>query len=160
MKKIVFQIILTVIVLMAFLAPAHSQGANAIDFTAVDINGNNIKLSDYHDNVVILDFWATWCGPCRREIPHLIDIKNTFKDKKFEIISIALERGSEDAAIQFVKQKKMNWIHIVNKKITTQLAQKYQIKFIPTMFIIQKGKIIATGLRGQALKNKIQQLVM
>jgi len=160
MKKILFNtLLITIAVLVLLVADVNAQVQEAIDFSAVDMNGKKINLSDYNDKVVILDFWATWCGPCRREIPNLIDIKNTYKNKDFEIISIALERGSEEKVIQFVKNNNMNWVHIVDKETAGQLAQKYGIRYIPSMFIIKDGKVVATGLRGQQLKDKINQLI-
>ena len=161
MKKPVSPLVLIMVSLL--LLPVSGTGTRdqeAIDFTAVDIAGNKIKLSDFNDRVVVLDFWATWCGPCRREIPNLIDIKNTFKNKKFEIISIALERGSEEAAIRFVKENRMNWVHIVDKQHAVSLAEKYQVMYIPSMFVIKNGKILASDLRGDELKNKIKELVI
>jgi thiol-disulfide isomerase/thioredoxin len=155
MKKIAVTLVL-IIMAGALLS---AQVAGVIDFNAVDINGNKIKLSEYKDKVVVLDFWATWCPPCRREIPNLVDIKNTFKNKPFEIISIALERGSVEAAIEFVKEYKMNWVHIIDKEVGRKLADDYKIMYIPTMYVIKGGKIVATGLRGHELKSKLNQLL-
>ncbi len=158
MKKLMFPILLVVLVVPFLLA--QSVGSNAIDFTAVDINGKNIRLSDFNNKVVVLDFWATWCPPCRKEIPNLIDIKKTFKNKNFEIISIdGFERNSDAEAVKFVRDNGMDWIHIVNKTIGGDIANKYQIQYIPTMFILKKGKIVAVGLRGEELKKKIQELL-
>lgn len=155
MRKIIFPLILIIFAVSAL----NAQTYDIIDFTADDMNGNKIKLSDFNDKVVILDFWATWCRPCREEIPNLIDIKNTFKNKKFEIISIALERGSSVKAVNFVKENKMNWVHIVNIEQTMELARKYQIRYVPTVYVIKNGKIVAAGLRGEALKRKIKELI-
>ncbi|MGD2086757.1 MAG: TlpA disulfide reductase family protein [Candidatus Aminicenantes bacterium] len=155
MRKVIFLLILTILAVSGLNARTYE----IIDFTANDMKGDKIKLSDFNDKVVILDFWATWCGPCRREIPNLIDIKNTFKDENFEIISIALERGSSEKAVRFVKENKMNWVHIVNKEQTMELANKYQISYIPTMYVIKNGKIVAAGLTGAALKRKIKELL-
>ena len=155
MRKLIFLSILIIFVVSGLKARTY----DIIDFTADDLKGNKIKLSDYNDKVVILDFWATWCRPCREEIPNLVDIKNTFKNKKFEIVSIALERGSGEKAVKFVKENKMNWIHITNREQTMELARKYQIRYIPTMYVIKNGKIVAAGLTGAALKRKIKELI-
>lgn len=155
MRKLIFLLLL--IILTA--AGLNARTYDIIDFTVEDMKGNKIKLSDFNDKVVILDFWATWCGPCRREIPNLIDIKNTFKNKNFEIISIALERSSGEKAVKFVKENKMKWVHITNREQTMELARKYQIRYIPTMYVIKNGKIVAAGLSGAALKRKIKELI-
>jgi thiol-disulfide isomerase/thioredoxin len=161
MKKLVLQLtVLVVLVMLPFLASGiGSQGL--IDFEARDIHGNRIKLSDYNDRVVVLDFWATWCGPCRREIPHLINLKKEFNNpNKFEIISVnGFERRSDQAAIKFVKEKKMNWVHIIDKKVGYDISEKYRVQFIPTVYVIDKGKIVASNLKGAALKQKIKELV-
>jgi len=157
-RKLVFLFVLVLLVL-SLSAQELNLGDRAIDFTAVDINGNEIKLSDFYDKVILLDFWGTWCGPCKKEIPNLIDIKNTFKNDDFEIISIALERGNYETAKRFVKDKRMNWVHVIDKPKGIELAQKYNIYFVPHVFIIKKGKIVAVHLKGSALKSKIGELV-
>jgi thiol-disulfide isomerase/thioredoxin len=151
---------LLIFVLYFYLLPKSASVTETVDFTAKDISGNNITLSKFKGKVVLLDFWATWCLPCREEIPNLIQIKNELKDKAFEIVSIALEKDSDEKAVKFVKEHNMNWVHIINKEKTKKIADDYKIKYIPTMHIIGKdGKIVASNLRGVALKNKLKELL-
>ncbi|MCP4220459.1 MAG: TlpA family protein disulfide reductase [bacterium] len=155
MKKTLFGLIIIMLVFSFVNAAAY----DAIDFTAKDTNGKKISLHGFKDTLVLLDFWATWCPPCRKEIPNLIDIKNTFKSDKFEILSIALERGSFDPAKVFVKEHKMNWVHIIDAAAAEKIAKSYRIQAIPTMYLVKNGKIVATGLRGHGLKGKIKKLL-
>jgi len=163
MRKLLFHIVSMTLLAGFFVAGltvnAGAAAVKAKDFDATDIDGNTINLSSYDDKIVVLDFWATWCPPCRNEIPHLIDIKNTFKDNNFEIISIALERGSDDAAVTFVRTRKMDWVHIIDKEKGQEIAEAYNVKYLPTMFVIQNGEIVAVGLRGDDLKNKLKELL-
>jgi len=134
--------------------------SDAINFTAFDINGNKIILSNYYDKLILLDFWATWCPPCKKEIPNLIDIKNTFKNQKFEIISVnGYERGEDSIAAKFVRDNNMNWIHIIDKKLGAEIAGKYNVQYIPAIFIIKNGKIVEANLRGEELKRRIGELL-
>jgi thiol-disulfide isomerase/thioredoxin len=160
MKKVTLVLVLMTIIMPFLIGQETGADANtAINFVAQDIAGNNVDLAAYKNKLVLLDFWATWCGPCRREIPNLLNIKETYKNAPFEIISIALERGSTDVVTQFVKEQKMNWVHIVDLASCQQIAGKYQIRYIPSMFLIKNGKIVATDLRGEELKEKIKQLL-
>jgi thiol-disulfide isomerase/thioredoxin len=158
MKKLLFQIMVVVMV-VPFLG-AYTVGRDAIDFTARDINGKTVKLSDHYDKVILLDFWATWCGPCRREIPSLVDIRKTFKDKNFVMISVdGFERRSEAEAIEFVKENNMDWIHIIDSNTGYAISQLYMVRGIPAVFVIQDGKIVAQDLRGDDLKAKLRELL-
>ena len=132
----------------------------AIDFEAKDIEGNVIELSKYKGKIVILDFWATWCPPCIKEIPNLKKIYSKYKGEDFEIISIALERKPKEHALKFVTDKKMNWVHIIDKNKGREIATDYKIRYIPTMYVInKKGEIIESGLRGEKLSEKITELL-
>lgn len=118
----------------------ESSVAPAFELSTTD--GGKINLSDYKGKVVILDFWATWCGPCRRGIPDLVDLKNTYKDK-IEIIGITVDQGNTlDKVIPFMQQYKINYpVAYANSAI----IQNYGgIEAIPTSFVIDKdGKIVS-----------------
>ena len=132
----------------------------APEFTLRDLSDQPVSLSQFRGKVVLLDFWATWCPPCRREIPNLIEIKNAFRHRNFEIISIdGFERHGNDRAFRFVREKRMNWIHIIDKQKGKEIARMYGVEYVPATFVIKNGKIVAAGLRGHELKAAIRELV-
>ena len=147
-------------IILLFSATIYPLSGPAIDFEAVDINGKNIKLTEFKGKIVILDFWATWCPPCIKEIPNLKKIYSKYKDDDFEIISIALERKPKEHALKFVSDKKMNWVHIIDKAKGKEIATDYKIRYIPTMYVInKKGEIVESGIRGEKLGEKIAELL-
>jgi peroxiredoxin len=138
---------------------AYGSGALPPDFEVKDIAGQVVKLSGLKGKVVLLDFWATWCPPCRVEIPNLLDVYKQFKDEKFVLISVSLDRDI-DAALKFVRDKEMNWIHIIDRESSNRIAALYQVEYIPSTFVINRaGKIAASQLRGSELKEKIANLL-
>jgi peroxiredoxin len=154
-----FAAFVLMIVAAAALSGAQAAGDTPPDFTATDISGAEVTLSRLKGNVVLLDFWATWCPPCRAEVPNLIDIQKSFKNKKFVLLSISLDRDL-DAARRFVKEKGMDWVHVIDAGAAGELAEKYQVAFIPTTYVIDRqGRIAAAQLRGGALKERIAALL-
>ena len=139
---------------------ANNNSETAPDFTLTDTKGNKVKLSDFKGKIVILDFWATWCPPCRRGIPDLIELQKTYK-KNLEVIGISLDTDSKSDVVPFMKK------HGINYKIVygnNDVVQKYgNIQAIPTSFIIdQKGKIVTSfvGLqRKETYKDQIDKLI-
>jgi cytochrome c biogenesis protein CcmG/thiol:disulfide interchange protein DsbE len=112
----------------------------ASDFNLEDLKNNKVSLKDFKNKIIILDFWATWCPPCREEIPDFIALYNIFKIKGVEIIGISLDR-SRDKVYSFVKLNNVNYpILFGNSKVSTDYGG---IRAIPTTFIInQKGEIV------------------
>ncbi len=144
---------------MAFSGLGQEVGNTPPDFTVTDIAGSKLTLSGLKGKVVLLDFWATWCPPCRAEVPNLLDIQKNFQDKKFVLVSVSLDRDL-DAARSFVREKGMDWVHVIDASAARELADKYQVEYIPSTFVIDRqGKMAATQLRGDALKNKIAALL-
>jgi thiol-disulfide isomerase/thioredoxin len=159
MKLIKTSIFIAIFILgLAVFCQAQAIGEPP-DFNVKDISGQTVKLSELKGKVVLLDFWATWCPPCRVEIPNLLEIYRLFKNKNFILISISLDRDIP-LARQFVKEKEMNWIHIIDSESSNRIASLYEVEYIPATFIIDgKGKIIARNLRGAELKNTIASLL-
>lgn len=129
----------TVFALTAGPAPeGEMKGKKAPDFTLTSVDGKKVKLADYKNKIVIVDFWATWCGPCRRGIPDLVALQNEYK-KDVVIIGISVDRDKK-AVPPFVKEYKINYpIVYADAAITEQYGG---IQAIPTSFIIGRdGKI-------------------
>lgn len=117
-----------------------------------DMNQKIVKLSDYDNKIVLLDFWATWCGPCLVELPNVIAAYKKYKNKGFEILGISLDNVDRETFTKFIKDKDMNWTHIYDGKgWQSKVSKSYGIDAIPATFILKNGKIVAKNLRGSQL---------
>lgn len=133
----------------------------APDFTAPDPEGNQINLSEILGKVTILDFWASWCRPCRLENPNFVKLYDKYHEKGLNIISVSLDRENQKSRwIKAIEKDNLSWYNVSNLKYWQDpVALMYNITSIPATFILDdKGTIIATRLRGSALEKKIDEL--
>ncbi len=137
-------------------------GKPAPEFSAPDVNGKTVALSDIIGKVTIIDFWASWCKPCRRENPNVVKVYKKYHDKGLEIISVSLDRnGQKDRWLKAIEDDKMDWYHVSNLQYWNEpVAKLYNVKSIPATFILdENGIIVAKSLRGAALENKIAEML-
>lgn len=135
-------------------------GKDYIDFTLPDTSGNEITFSDYiGDGYVLLDFWASWCNPCRKENPNLVKNYKKYNDQGFEIFGVSLDRNKE-AWIKAIKNDNLKWPHASDLKgWNNPTREKYGVMAIPANFLINKeGKIVAKDLRGEELEEKLKEI--
>lgn len=137
-------------------------GEIAPDFSAPTPEGDLLALNDILGKVTLIDFWASWCGPCRRENPNVVRVYNQYKDKGLSIISVSLDRPGQKAQwLKAIEDDKMDWHHISNLQFWNDpIAKQYGVRGIPATFLLdENGKIIAKNLRGPALGQKIGELL-
>jgi thiol-disulfide isomerase/thioredoxin len=135
-------------------------GGEPIPFEVSDVNGKKLSPEMYKGKVLLLDFWATWCGPCRQEMPNVIKVYDRYKDKGFEIVGISLDRSRSDFD-RYVAQYKMTWPQYYDGKFwQNEVATLYGVKSIPATFLIdKKGKIRYKSLRGNQLESAVKKLL-
>ena len=137
-------------------------GGKAPAFTAKTPEGTNLSLQDAMGEYTIIDFWASWCGPCRKENPNVVRVYNNYHDKGLNIISVSLDKaGQKDRWIKAIKKDKMDWFHVSNLQFWQDpIARQYGVRSIPATFLLDKnGIIIAKNLRGNALDAKVASLL-
>jgi peroxiredoxin len=142
-------------------ARATSVGAMAPVFTQNDVNDKPVSLADFRGKYVLLDFWASWCGPCRGENPNVVKAYNQYKNKKFTVLGVSLDRpGKKEDWLDAIKADGLAWTQVSDLKFwNNEAAQQYGIRGIPQNYLIDPaGKIIAKNLRGDELNKKLASL--
>ncbi|MBW2961416.1 redoxin domain-containing protein [Mesonia aestuariivivens] len=143
-------------------ASATSVGSKAPDFSAPTPEGETLALKDALGKVTIIDFWASWCKPCRMENPNVVKLYNEYHEKGLNILGVSLDKdGQKDKWLKAIKDDGLTWQHVSNLKYWQgPIAKLYNIRSIPATFILdENGVIVAKDLRGEELKAKVAEML-
>lgn len=135
-------------------------GKQAPEIALPDTEGRQIKLSSFRGKYVLVDFWASWCGPCRRENPNVVDAYNQFRNKNFTILGVSLDKAKE-AWEKAIVDDNLNWTHVSDLKYwQSEIVPVYGVQSIPFNVLVDpNGNVIAENLRGSALEQKLKEVL-
>lgn len=150
----------TMLVLKRNIYPIESSkvGKQMLDFSLPDKNGIFINTKQYRGSILFIDFWASWCDPCRKQIPEVTKIYEKFKDKNFKILSISLDE-KKDKWLLALEKEKMQWDNVLEEKaFKSEIVKKYEVTYIPNSFLIdEKGVILVNNPSMQELEDYLNK---
>jgi glutathione peroxidase-family protein len=140
--------------------PIPNIADHRLDFTVTSLNGDSIKLSSLKGKVFLLDFWASWCGPCRFSNKHLVKLYNKYKSKGLEILSVSLDEEMKDWKKAITKDK-ITWLQGIDMGGWDAMAAiKWQVDALPSSFLVNReGNVVAINLEKDELEKKIKELL-
>jgi peroxiredoxin len=160
MSRAIITVLLVLLLALTAGCGDSRIGQPAQDFTARDLAGNEVSLSDYRGKVVLLDFWATWCAPCVEELPNVKRVHNEYKNDGFAVIGVSLD-NNRSALEAFVQNQGIEWPQVFDGRgWENEVSTVYQVNAIPAMFLIDKeGVLRYTNLRGPKLERSVKKLL-
>ena len=138
-------------------AAAAVNGSSAPDFILTDLQGHTVKLSDLRGKAVVLNFWATWCPPCKEEIPWFVDLQKRYGSQGLQVIGISMDDGDQKEVAKFAAENGMNYPVLIGKET---VAQQYGgIDYLPTTFYIDRNGVVVTRVFGEPARGELEQNV-
>lgn len=159
MKKLLFIVLLLSTCCFSFVYENNyslRNGDKAPCFKLEDVHGDTISLEDLKGDYILIDFWASWCAPCRKENPNILEAYHLFADKGFKVVGVSLDKNARKWKSAIETDSLQEFIHVselVSSMRKSKVAKDYQVSYIPQNFLINpKGKIVAKNLKGRELK--------
>ncbi|MBM3414230.1 MAG: TlpA family protein disulfide reductase [Bacteroidetes bacterium] len=158
MRKSILVLFLLITTLGVFAQALRQEPAS--DFKLPNGKGDSIALSQFRGKVVLLDFWASWCGPCRVANKHLVKIYPNYRNKNIIFLSVSLDEKPIDW-LNAVKKDKLSWVQLIDKKAwNSSVAAAWDVDSLPSTFLIdQEGNVMARNLMGSAVESEIDKLL-